>query len=100
MKRWPTRHGRPIRRATFGHAATLDYALDDMRRRIRASELGELDYILHQRPACPYRPGGAAAAAYALGYSRQLAKQPRPNHGPLPDLPRARGPLGRFRNAK
>lgn len=100
MFKWPTRHGRPIRRATFGHAATLDYALDDMRRQIRASELGELDHILHQRPACPYRPGSPAAKAYATGYRRQLAKQPRPTHDPLPDLPRARRPLGEPRNAK
>lgn len=87
---WPTKSRRPIRRATFGRAATIDDYVHYLRASLRARELGQIDHLLHHRQANPYRRKKAAAAAYDRGFADALAASPYPKTPPLPDIPRAR----------
>lgn len=90
MKKHPTHNGRPIRRSTFGHAASYDAYLVVARFAMRAAELAAVDWLIHRRKANPYRPGSPAHGAYDRAFNREQLADPHPNFHPIPDLPRAR----------
>lgn len=94
--RWPTTNGRPIRRATFGHAATYDEYLIYQRQRLRAGELGQIDWLLHRRNCNPWRKGTPAHGAYNRSFIREMLADPNPSWPPIPDLPRARQSIGKL----
>jgi len=92
---WPTKSNRPIRRATFGHTATYDPWMWAYRYATTGRLLGEIDWILHRHPCCPWPPHSHAARAYTTGFDAERAANPRPDIPPLPDIPRARQRLGK-----
>jgi len=88
--RWPTKSKRPLRRATFGHAAYTDAWIHAYRLSLRARELGEIDWLLHRRKASPFSKVSPADLAYERGFAAEREATPAPPWPPLPDLPRAR----------
>ena len=87
---WPTKSKRPIRRATFGHAATIDHYVKFIRLNMRARELAETDWLLHRRNCNPFRRQTPVHRAYEKAFAAMRRATPNPPFPPIPDLPRAR----------
>lgn len=78
------------RRASFHRTAREDIYLSWLRRDTRATDLGEIDWMLHQTNCNPYRAGQPAHRAYELGFARAKRQDPTPASPALQDLPHLR----------
>lgn len=87
---WPTKWRRPLRRATFGRAATMDQYLVAARFALRAHELAETDWLLHRRNCNPFRKKSPPWHVYEKTFRAEQLSNPNPGFPPIPDLPRAR----------
>lgn len=87
---WPTKNRRPLRRATFGHAARHDPYLVARRYEMRAAELAQVDWLLYRRNCNPFTRGRPAWRAYNRAFNAERRNNPDPGFPPIPDLPRAR----------
>lgn len=88
---WPTKSRRPLRRGTFGRAATFDQYLVAARFALRARELAETDWLLHRRNCNPFRRRSPPWHVYEKTFRAEQRANPNPGFAPIPDLPRARG---------